>query len=107
MMQAKADQAVAAWEALKSGETPPAATPIAPTPVAAAPVAPVPVPAAQGAPTKEELAKAKKELDLVTWAARVAAEKGVPQAAMIWAKADAALAAYKAMEAMAPQMALR
>jgi len=45
--------------------------------------------------------KAKKELDLVMWAARVAAEKGVPQAAAVQAKADAALAAYKAMEAMA------
>merc|ERR1719254_321737 len=112
MMQAKADQAVAALEALKAGAAPAAPVAVAAQPVAAAPVAApvaaVPVPAAQGAPTKEELVKAKKELDLVMWAARVAAEKGVPQAAMIQAKADAALAAYKAMEAMAElQMAFR
>merc|ERR1719420_689609 len=111
-MQAKADQAVAAWEALKAGAAAPAPTAVAAAPVAvapvAAPVAAMPVPAAQGAPSKQELAKAKKELDLVMWAARVAAEKGVPQAAAVQAKADAALAAYKAMEVMAePQMAFR
>merc|ERR1719401_965059 len=102
MMQAKADAAVAALEALKAGgsaPTPPSA-PVVSAPVASAPVVSVPV---SGAPTKQELAQAKKQLDLVMWAARVAAEKGVPQAATMKTKADVTLSQYKAMEAMAEQ----
>merc|ERR1712039_178902 len=108
LMQAKADAAVAALEALKAAGSAPSAPspPLASASVASAPVASVPV---SGAPTKQELAQAKKQLDLVMWAARVAAEKGVPQAAAMKAKADAALTQYKAMEPMAEQkqMAMR
>ena len=70
-------------------------SPSAPSaPVASAPVAPVPVAAVpvSGASTKQKLAQAKKQLDLVMCAARVAAERKVPQAAAVKAKADAALA---------------
>merc|ERR1719401_463809 len=111
MMQAKADAAVAALEALKAAGSAPSAlsapsAPVASAPVTTAPVASAPV---SGAPSKKELAQAKKQLDLVMWAARVAAEKGVPQAAAMKAKADAALSQYQAMEAMVEQsqMAMR
>merc|ERR1719277_1636342 len=71
MMQAKADQAVAAWEALKAGEAAP--TPAAVSiPVAAAPVASAPV-AISGGVSKAEIAAAEKEAKLLMWAAKTTA----------------------------------
>merc|ERR1719436_1496905 len=95
MMQAKADQAVAALEALKAGESAPSA-PVASVRVAAAPtVAAV----ASSAPSKAELAEAEKHAKLLLWAAKTTATQGSPQAGMMQAKADAAVAALEALKA--------
>merc|ERR1719373_1013322 len=97
MMQAKADQAVAAWEALKAGEAapPPAAVSI---PVAAAPVASAPV-AVTGSVSKAEIAEAEKKAKLLMWAAKTTAAQGSPQAATMQAKANEAVAAWEALKA--------
>merc|ERR1719453_2504117 len=61
-MQAKADQAVAALEALKAGEA-------APAPVAVAAVAPMAAaPVATGGASKAEIAAAEKQAKLLLWA---------------------------------------
>jgi hypothetical protein len=100
-VQAKADQAVASYNALKAakqggGAAPAAAAPVAAAPVAAAPVAAAPV--AAGGASAEEIAEAKKQVDLLTWAAKTLANSGSPQAAAIQAKADMAVATYNAMK---------
>jgi hypothetical protein len=102
-MQAKANEAVAAWEALKAGETaaPPAAVS---APVAVAPVTPVAVAPVVGAISKAALAEAEKQAKLLMWAAKTTAASGAAQAAQMKAKADAAVAAWEAMKA-APVMA--
>merc|ERR1719401_1795716 len=71
MMQAKADQAVAALEALKAGEAAPAPAAVAVAPVVAAPVASAPV--ASGAASKAEIAEAEKQAKLLMWAAKTTA----------------------------------
>merc|ERR1719226_170571 len=96
-MQAKADQAVAALEALKAGEAAPAMTPIAAAPVVAAPAASAPV--ATGTASKAEIAEAEKQAKLLLWAAKTTAAQGSPQAAMMQAKADQAVAALEALKA--------
>merc|ERR1719343_1598165 len=95
MMQAKADQAVAAWEALKAGEAAPAPVAVS-IPVAAAPVASAPV-AMTGGASKAEIAAAEKEAKLLMWAAKTTA--GTPQGPMMQAKADQAVAAWEALKA--------
>merc|ERR1719453_238785 len=66
-MQAKADQAVAALEALKAGEAAPAPAAVAAAaPVAVAPMAAAPV--ATGAVSKAEIAEAEKQAKLLLWA---------------------------------------
>merc|ERR1719401_1624052 len=97
MMQAKADQAVAALEALKAGEAAPAPTPVAAAPVAVAPVASAPV--ATGTASKAEIAAAEKQAKLLLWAAKTTAAQGSPQAAMMQAKADQVVAALEALKA--------
>jgi len=96
-MKAKADQAVAAFEALKQAEASGAA---APAPVAAAPVA-VPVaaaPVAAASVSKQDLAAAKQNAQLLTWSANKLMSEGAPQAAAMKAKADQAVAAFEAMK---------
>merc|ERR1719343_835654 len=74
VMQSKADQAVAAWEALK-----------------AAPLTP-----------EDAIAEAEEQAKVLMWAAKNAAEKGAPQAATyMQAKADNAVAALQALQANA------
>jgi len=110
--KAKADQAVTRVQALKAaaGGKPSPAMPVstpsvaAPAPVAAAaPSAPV---AASGGGSKAEIEEAKKQAKLLTWAAETAEAKGMPQAAMMRAKADQAVAALEALKA-GSQMAYR
>jgi len=98
-MKAKADQAVAAFEALKQGQASGVAAPAAPVPVAAAPVAAAPVvaPVATGV-SKEDLAKAKQAAQLLTWSANKLMSEGAPQAAAMKAKADQAVAAFEALK---------
>merc|ERR1719277_2479231 len=82
MMQAKADQAVAALEALKAGEAAPAPAAVAAAPVVAAPVAAAPMasaPVATGAVSKAEIAEAEKQAKLLLWAAKTTAAQGSPQ----------------------------
>ena len=105
-MQAKADQAVASYNALKQAKgtgAMAAAAPVAAAvpvaaaaPVAAAPMAAAPV--AAGGASAEDIKEAKKQVDLLTWAAKQLASQGSPQAGPIQAKADAAVAAYNAMK---------
>merc|ERR550532_2914197 len=88
MMQAKAEKAVLALEALKqqeSGE--------APVPAAAHPSA---VDTIQRAKVTEpvmveEIAELEKHVKLLTWAAKTAAAKGMPQAAAAQVRADEAV----------------
>merc|ERR1711971_1124935 len=100
--KARADQAVAQLQALKAqaegGPAPSFSAPVAPvsTPVAAAPT-PVAAPAVaaaapSGGASKVEIAEAEKQAKLLTWAYQTAVEKGMPQAAMMKAKADQAVA---------------
>jgi len=99
-LQTKAMAAVKALEDLKACATAPG---MASARVAAAPVAQVAPAAAspQSKASKEDFLAAKKQADLLVWAARSAAAKGMPQASQIQANADAALAK---MEAMADAM---
>jgi len=105
MMKSKADQAVAAVEALKAQAegrpAPPMATSAAPvsTPVAAPPAA-APAVAVAGA-SKAEIAEAEKQAKLLVWAAETAAAQGMPQAAAAKARADQAVAKVQAMKAQA------
>merc|ERR1719510_1141145 len=50
------------------------------------------------AATKAEIAEAEKHARLVSWAARKAAEEGMPQATMMQAKADKAIQALEALK---------
>merc|ERR1711933_441715 len=77
-------------------------TPIASTPVAVAPVVSVPVasaPVASGTASKAEIAEAEKQAKLLMWAAKTTAAQGSPQAGMMQAKADQAVAAWEALKA--------
>jgi len=90
MMQAKAQQAAQALEALKqqeSGEAPAPAAVAQPAAVAAAPRA---QPAALAPATAEEIAELEKHVKLLVWAAKTAAAKGMPQAAAAQVRADEA-----------------
>merc|ERR1719401_1589080 len=101
-MQAKADQAVAALEALKAGEAAPAPTAVAAAPVAVAPMATAPVATgavATGTASKAEIAEAEKQAKLLMWAAKTTAAQGLPQASVMQAKADQAVAAWEALKA--------
>jgi len=95
-LQAKALAAVKAVEDLKSFQedaSPSASRPVAQVPVAQAPVTQAPaaqVPAAQMKVSKAEFAAAKKSADLLVWAARSAAARGMPQATRLQADADRA-----------------
>merc|ERR1719284_2395917 len=63
-------------------------------PVTSAPVTTVAAPAVSMA----EIAEAEKHAKLVTWAAKKAAEEGMPQATMMQAKADQAVQALAALK---------
>merc|ERR550514_2613517 len=75
---------------------------MASTPMAAAQVAAAPVvaPAGTSAASKAEIAEAEKHAKLLVWAAKTAAEKGYPQAAMMQSRADEAVAALEVMRAL-------
>jgi len=90
MMQAKANDAVAAVEALKKGAPVPAAT--APPSIAKEDCF---VPPTLTAPSKEEIKQAEKHAYLMSWAAETARKDGLPAAAALEAKA---LAAVKVVE---------
>lgn len=100
-MQQKAMAAVKALNDLKAcqdnGTAPVASTPMASAPVVSAPVASTPVASSFSKVTKEEFVQAKKQADLLVWAAKTAASQGLPQASTIQAKADAELAKVEAM----------
>jgi len=100
----RAQQAEAAYMALKAqleGQAPPAAPAMpvaaAPVPVAAAPV-PAPAVAAGAAVSKADLAAAKQNAQLLTWAASKLVSEGHPQAAAMRAKADQAVATFEALK---------
>eukprot|EP00413_Alexandrium_margalefii_P025758 CAMPEP_0204560218 /NCGR_PEP_ID=MMETSP0661-20131031/32485_1 /ASSEMBLY_ACC=CAM_ASM_000606 /TAXON_ID=109239 /ORGANISM="Alexandrium margalefi, Strain AMGDE01CS-322" /LENGTH=274 /DNA_ID=CAMNT_0051567525 /DNA_START=51 /DNA_END=875 /DNA_ORIENTATION=+ len=93
----RAQQAEAAYSALKAqvdGQAPAAVPAAVPTPVAAMPVA-TPPPAS--VVSKEDLAAAKHNAQLLTWAASKLASEGAPQAASMKVKADTAVAAFEAL----------
>merc|ERR1719195_905018 len=101
--QVRADQAIQQLAQLKEQQEaeasgrpvtiePVSSMPVAP--VTAAPVAPVAAPAVSMA----EIAEAEKHAKLVTWAAKKAAEEGMPQATMMQAKADQAIQALAALK---------
>jgi len=107
-MEARATRKVQEYEALKAAfEKGTAVAPIAaaapavaaPTP-AAAPAAPA-APATGAKPSPEELAKLKKETDLMVWAANSLSAKGAPQAAEMQAKAQQKVATYESLKALA------
>lgn len=108
-MKAKADQAVAAFEALKQAQAAggPAVAyspPVASTPVAAAPMPVAAAPAVSGSgPSSEEVAKAKKEMELHEWAAKSLASSGSPAAAAMNMKAQQSRQTYEALKAMKDQ----
>jgi len=113
--KARADQALAKVQAMKAegGAAPsfsaPAisvSTPVAaPAPVAAAPVVTA---AAPSGASKAEVTEAEKQAKLLVWAAETAEAKGMPQASMMRAKADQAVAALEALKAPSQkQMAFR
>lgn len=97
VVQAKADQAVQTYEALKRGETSASGAAPAPSPVAVPP-APIAVPSGS-MPTKEEIINVEKELTLLQWAVKTLAAQGSPQVAGMKAKAEKAQAEYKALQA--------
>jgi len=102
MMQAKADKAVQAFEALRQqfqgqeGGSP--AVPLT-TFAAAAPAAAAPSPAAAapGAISKDDVEKAEKDARLFAWAAQRLASEGAPQTAMMQAKAEKAVQALEVL----------
>jgi len=87
MMQAKADKAVQALEALKQQEGGAAPAPI---PAAPAAVATIQTPVAASPATSEEITELEKRVRLLTWAANKAAQEGMPQAAAAQMRADQA-----------------
>jgi len=93
-MKAKADQAVAAFEAMKQAE----ASGVAAAPVAAAPAVVAAAAPVASAVSKEELAAAKSNAQLLSWAANKLMSEGAPQAAAMKSKADQAVAAFEAMK---------
>lgn len=103
-MQAKADQAIRALEALKEQQASRPASPVVPVPQATAAPA-VTAAASSSAPSWEEMELAKKDMNLLLWAAKTAAEKGMPQAAMMQAKADAKKQEYERMAQQVGAMA--
>jgi len=96
-MQAKADQAVRLLEALKEQQASQSTLPVVPAPSAPVVAASVTPAALSAAPSREELEQAKKDMNLLVWAAKTAAEKGLPQATMMKAKADAKALEYERM----------
>jgi len=105
-MKARADQAVAAFEALKQAQASGASAPVAPAPAVAAaapavtPAAPAPVMSSGSMPSDEEVLKAKKEMDLHEWAAKSLVSKSSPAAAAMQAKAAQSRQTYEALIAM-------
>jgi hypothetical protein len=111
-IQQKADAAAAALAAMKSGANSAAPTPVASMPVASAPAVSMPAAAApslsqdlsrfdlngDGLIDQHELSVARRELDLLLWAAQAAQEKGLPQAATIKAKGEAFKSTFQALE---------
>jgi len=99
--QVRADQAAQQLAQLKAQlEAQQTGRPATPVSVPSAPAVQV-APVAQGAApavSKAELAEAEKHAKLVTWAAKKAAEEGMPQAGMMQAKADQAVQALAAMK---------
>jgi len=109
--KARADQAVAHLQALKAQAegSPALSSSTSPAPVSApsvaepAPVAAVPAkaPEARSGTKKLRVWVAEKRAKLFMWAATTAADKGIPQAAMIKAKADQVVAAFEALKEQA------
>merc|ERR1719464_1899377 len=99
MMQAKADEAVRALEALKEalGHQEASKPKAMPAQFATPPAAPAAPAAPSTAPTREELEEVKKEMRLLVWAAKTAEEKGMPQADMMRSKRDAKVQEYERM----------
>jgi len=101
-MKAKADQAVAAFEAMKQAEASGSSMPAAPVAAAVAPVAAAqvaaPAVAAPAAVSKEDLAQAKQQAQLLMWSANKLMSEGAPQAAAMKVKADQAVAAFEALK---------
>merc|ERR1719229_1121777 len=107
-MKARADLAIAAYEALKTGAAAPPATASmsAPQVATSGPVATgVPSAAAQSTASREEIEAAKQKAQLLTWAAEKLAGEGAPQAPAMKARADLAVAAYEALKSGAAQPA--
>merc|ERR1719476_575729 len=96
MLAAKADAAVAAYEALKEGGSAPAP----PAPVAA-PASSVAQPAqiTTSAVSPKDIAEAEKHSNLMAWAAKNAAEQGLPTAPQLQQSADQAKALLEALKA--------
>merc|ERR1719323_2875187 len=98
MMQAKADEAVRAFDALREALEQQEASKPPVVPVAAAAPAEAPAaPASAAAPSHEELEEARKQMKLLQWAAKTAAEQGMPQADMMKGKAEAKTQEYERM----------
>jgi len=99
MMQAKAERAVQALEALKEQLQGQEAAGKAGMPnVAVSSAAPsVPAVAVSSAPTAEEVAAAKKAADLQAWALKTLVAKGAPEAAAMQAKAAESAQKYEAL----------
>jgi len=100
--QVRADQAVQQLAQLKAQqEAQQGGMPAAAVPVPSAPASPAPVPVPQAVPqtvSKADVDEAEKRAKLVTWAAKKAAEEGMPQAGMMQAKADQAVQALAALK---------
>merc|ERR1719474_270913 len=78
-----------------------ASSPAAPAAAAAYAAPPAVRPMAAGAgPSKEEVAKAKADADLLLWAASTLAAEGHPKAAAMRAEASQKTAAYQALQAL-------
>jgi len=107
MMKTKADQAVAALEALKESSSAPsliAPAAVVSSPPASAPeaaAAPAMAPAAPTTASKTEIIEAEKQAKLLTWAYETALAQGMPQAAAAKARADQAVAKLQALKAQA------
>jgi len=110
-MKAQAEEAVAAFEALKQAQetgqapsTPAMPAPSAqaaavPAPAPPAPAPPAPVGAAQSAAVSQaDLEAARKNMELLVWSAEKLASEGAPQAAAMKVKADQAEAAFEVLQ---------
>jgi len=99
MMQAKAEKAAQALEALtrqfqvQEAASKPGMAAVAPAAPAVASVA------VSTAPSAEEVAAAKKTADLQAWAVKTLAAKGAPEAAAMQARAAASAQRYEALKA--------